>query len=101
MLTAILLSIAALSLIGFITITILTYNFIVSWFRKREKIKNADKDNIAFTIQEKMQNKQYKTVQGIFNKRTNEVVNAQEIRSDKVDKKMEENHRGNKLVVYE
>jgi heme/copper-type cytochrome/quinol oxidase subunit 1 len=101
MLTAILLSIAALSLIGFITITILTYNFIVSWFRKREKIKNADKDNIAFTIQEKMQNKQYKTVQGIFNKRTNEVVDAQEIRSDKLDEKMEENHRGNELVVYE
>lgn len=101
MLTAILLSIAALSLIGFVTITIVTYNFIVNWFRKREKIKNADKDNIAFTIQEKMQNKQYKTVQGIFNKRTNEVVDAQEIRSDKVDEQMEENHRGNELVVYE
>ena len=66
-----------------------------------KKIKNANKDNIAFTIQEKMKNKQYKTVQGIFNKRTNEVVDAQEIRSDKVDAQMENNHRGNELVVYE
>ena len=37
MLTAILLGIAALSLVGFVTITILTYNFIVNWFLKREK----------------------------------------------------------------
>lgn len=101
MLTAILLGIATLSLVGLITITILTYNFIVNWFRKREKIKNVDKDNIAFTIQEKMKNKQYKTVQGIFNKRTNDVVDAQEIRSDKVDEQMKNYHRGNELVVYE
>ena len=101
MLTAILLSIAALSVIGFATVTILTYNFIVNWFRKREKIKNADKDNIAFTIQEKMQNNQYKTVQGIFNKRNHEVVDAQEIRSKKVDEQIKRNHQGNELVVYE
>ena len=48
-----------------------------------------------------MKNKQYKTVQGIFNKRTTEVVDAQEISSDKVDEQIKSNHRNNELVVYE
>ena len=102
MLTAILFAITALSFsITVIRLFRLAFNFIINWFREREKIKNADKNNIAFTIQEKMKNKQYKTVQGVFNKRTNEVVDAREIYSNEVDEQMEKNHRGNELVVYE
>lgn len=94
--------IGALPLIlAIIKLLILTYNSIIDWFRKRENIKNSDKDNIAFTIQEKMKNKQYKTVQGIFNKRTNEVVDAQEIHSNQVDDQINKNHRDNELVIYE
>ena len=101
MLTAILLAIGAFAAIGFITVTRLTWNFIVNWFRNQTQLKNSDKDNIAFTIQEKMRNQQYKTVQGIFNKRTNEVVDAQELSSDKVDEQIKELHRDNELVIYE
>jgi len=101
MLTAILLAIGVFAAIGFITVTRLTWNFIVNWFRNRTQLKKADKDNIAFTIQEKMGNKEYKTVQGIFNKRTNEIVDGQEISSDKVDEKIKEFHKNNELVIYE
>jgi len=101
MLPVILFAIGAFAAIGVITVTRLTWNFIINWFRNRTQLKNADKDNIAFTIQEKMQNKRYKTVQGIFNQRTNEVVDAQEVSSDKVDEQIKELHRDNELVIYE
>ena len=101
MLTAILYGIAALVRIVVEIIIRLSLDFIVNWFQNREKVKNSDKDNIAFTIQEKVKSKDYKTVQGIFNKRTNEVVDAQEIHSNKLDKQIKQLHRDNELVIYE
>ncbi|MEM9925521.1 MAG: hypothetical protein AAF915_17515 [Cyanobacteria bacterium P01_D01_bin.50] len=101
MLTAILHGIVALVSIVVETIIRLSLEFIINWFQDREKLKNSDKDNIAFTIQEKVKNKEYKTVQGIFNKRTNEVVEAQEIHSNQLDRQIQELHRDNELVIYE
>lgn len=101
MLTAILHGIAALFRIVIETIIRLSLDFIINWFQNREKIKNSDKDNIAFTIQNKIKNREYKTVQGIFNKRTNEVVDAQEIRSNQLDREVQRLHRNNELVIYE
>ncbi|MEO0967417.1 MAG: hypothetical protein AAFX80_03520 [Cyanobacteria bacterium J06639_18] len=101
MLTAIILAITAFAVIGLATVAILNWNFIVNWFRERSTIKHSDKDNIAFTIQEKIKNQEFKTVQGIFNTRTNEVVDAQEINSKSVDEKIEKLHRDNELVIYE
>ncbi len=101
MLTAILHGIATLVRIVVETIIRLSLDIIINWFQNREKLKISDNDNIAFTIQEKVKNKEYKTVQGIFNKRTNEVVDAQEIRSNRLDRQIKELHRDNELVIYE
>lgn len=101
MLTVILHGIAALVRIVVETIIRLYLDFIINWFQNREKFKNSDKDNIAFTIQEKVKSKEYKTIQGIFNKRTNEVLDAQEIRSNQLDREVQRLHRNNELVIYE
>jgi hypothetical protein len=39
-------------------------------------IKAADKDNIAFTIKQRLENGDYKVVQGIFNKRTEDLMDG-------------------------
>ena len=101
MLTAILYGIAALFRIVIETIIRLSFHFIVNWFQNRQRLKHSDKDNIAFTIQNKVNNQEYKTVQGIFNRRTNEVLDAQEIRSNQLDREVQQLHRNNELVVYE
>lgn len=101
MLTAILHGIAVLFIIVIETIIRLSFDFIVNWFQDRQRLKNSDKDNIAFTIQEQLKGQDYKTIQGIFNKRTNEVLDAQEIHSNQLDREVQRLHRNNELVIYE
>jgi hypothetical protein len=84
-----------------IVIPILKWDRIVNWFRAREELKNSDKDNIAFTLQEKLKNGKYKTVQGIFNTRTNELLDEEKIISEQIDDRLVEVHRNYDLVIYE
>lgn len=43
------------------------------------KLTDDDKDNIAFTLQEKLHGGEYKVVQGVFNKRADRVLGDREI----------------------
>jgi hypothetical protein len=92
--------VAAAMMAGVVVIAYLTYNFIVNWFRNRSAIQEQDKDNIAFTIKENLQSGNYKVVQGIFNRRTEELVDSQVIETKELDNKMSEIHSENKIVLY-
>jgi hypothetical protein len=92
--------VAAAMMAGVVVIAYLTYNFIVNWFRNRSAIQEQDKDNIAFTIKENLQSGNYTVVQGIFNRRTEELVDSQVIETKELDNKMSEIHSENKMVLY-
>ena len=77
------LAVAAIAVI--VVIVILTYDEIINWFRERSQIKEADQDNIAFTLQSKLANGNYKTVQGVFNTDTSRVLEGRTINSRNVD----------------
>jgi hypothetical protein len=81
-------------------IPILKWDRIVNWFLARKDLKNSNKDNIEFTLQEKLKNGYYKTIQGIFNKNTNELVDGEMIVSEQIDDQLAEAHRNNELVIY-
>lgn len=81
-------------------IAYLTYNLIVNWFRNRFDIKEQDKDNIAFTIKENLESGNYKIVQGVFNTRTEEIVDSQVIETEELDNELDEIHSDLPLVVY-
>jgi hypothetical protein len=74
---------------------------ILGWFRKKEPVKNSDPDNLALTLQEKLNNGKFSTVMGIFNARTGELVDGEVISSEQIDPQLAEVHRNNELVVYE
>ena len=97
----ILAALAGVALGAFIVVVILKWKDIISWFRNRTKLKESDKQNIAFTLQERLKNGKYKTVQGIFNKRTNEILDGQKIKSEQVDAKIAKVHDGEELVIYD
>ncbi|MEM8721850.1 MAG: hypothetical protein AAGE84_21560 [Cyanobacteria bacterium P01_G01_bin.39] len=84
-----------------IFIAYLVISKIVKWFRDRSKLKQQDQDNIAFTLQDKLKNGQYKTVQGVFNTRTNDLEDARIIKSDKIDSDLSRMHKNDQLVVFE
>jgi len=94
-------ALAGFALGAVVVILILKFKDIVNWFRNRRKLKESDKANIAFTLQERLRNGDYKTVKGIFNKRTEEILDAEQVQSKKIDDKLAEVHQDNDLAIYE
>jgi ABC-type branched-subunit amino acid transport system permease subunit len=60
----------AIGTLALVVVFMITYNEIINWMRDREGIKQSDRENIAFSLNQKLQNNQYETVYGIFNRRT-------------------------------
>jgi len=91
---------AAAVALTLIVLVMLNWETIVNWFRAREELKESDKDNIAFTLQEKLTNGNYSTVQGIFNKHTNTVEDGVKYKSEDIDEEVAKAHRKESLVIY-
>ncbi|MGD0240915.1 MAG: hypothetical protein ABSB59_11395 [Streptosporangiaceae bacterium] len=109
--------------ISFLLVTIavvfiarITYNTIVNWFRSRHRIAEEDHEAIGVLIAERLDNQQYKTVEGVFrrdnantrlvqavyNERTGTVYQARALESNnapdaQVRGQLEE---GNGMVIY-
>lgn len=91
-------AVAALAVVMFVAIS---FDEIVQWFRSRNGIKEADKDNIAITIKQRLDNGEFRVVQGIFNKRTDALAEARVMQARQLDPAFENVHRDTELVVYE
>jgi hypothetical protein len=95
---------------------VLTVEALTEWFQARGHIKAADKDVIALTIAERVANKQYAVIPGVFagkpantrivqafyNERTNQVLDARAIASAKnPNQQIIRTHaEGDGMVVY-
>lgn len=87
--------------LGILSLIILTFLEVTSWFFGRNDLYYTDADHIAFTLQQKLGSGQYETVQGIFNKRTNKMADGRKVRSDDYDEQLKEKHRKTELVLWE
>jgi len=93
--------IAAAAALVVVVVAIVYWDDIVDWFQSRNDIKEKDKENIAFTIKERMKSGDYKVVQGIFNKRSEDIVEGRAMQTEKLDDELEKVHEKNELVIYE
>ncbi|EDL59250.1 hypothetical protein [Gimesia maris] len=80
---------------------VLTVNAVINWFKSRASLVNSDADNIAFTIREKLNNGDYSLYQGIFNQRTNTLLDGQKMVGDQMDSELANLHRTQEMVVYQ
>jgi len=78
----------------------LSFKDVVIWFRNRKVLIESDKDNIAFTLINK-EEENIVLVIGIFNKKADEILDAEQIVAKRLDDKLLEAHRNNDLVLYE
>lgn len=90
----------------------LTLEILAQWFRKFAYLVLGG-DLIGFTLQErlatgqyktaKLPTAQYKTVQGIFNTKSNTVIEVRGIKSDRVDPEIENAHEYGRqpLVIWQ
>jgi hypothetical protein len=83
-----------------VTIALLTIGAIVDWFRSRNDILESDKDKVAVTIQEALQSGNYRTVQAIYDRDTDTVVDIRKVDAKSVDEKVRAAHQDSDLVVW-
>jgi hypothetical protein len=75
----------------------------VEWLTESfNSLKTGDVDEIGFTVKNALENGQVEVIQGVFNKRTEEVVNDKvvKIKTDELDPQLEMAHRDNAVVLY-
>ena len=97
----ILAAIAVAQIASAIYIVYLVISEIVDWFQSNRKLTENDRDEIGFTLQNRLKNGQFNTVQGIFNQSTNSVEAARNVKSSMIDDNLANYHRQSELVIYE
>jgi ribosome-associated protein YbcJ (S4-like RNA binding protein) len=82
-----------------VELVILTVEWLTESFNS---LKTGDVDEIGFTVKNALENGQVEVIQGVFNKRTEEVVNDKvvKINTDQLDPQLEMAHRDNAVVLY-
>jgi len=82
-----------------IVLILLNWERIVSWFQNREELLESDKDNIAVGIKQALAEGRVTYVQGIFNKRTEKLVDVEKYNAEKLDKKTAEYHKKEDMII--
>lgn len=96
----ILAAIAVSQIAAAIYIAYLVFSEIVDWFRSNRKLAANDRREIGFTLQKRLADGKYNTVQGVFNQETNSLGKVRQIKSAKVDNELAGYHKKDELVVY-
>jgi hypothetical protein len=74
---------------------------LLNWFRDTSKVRVSWKDDLWFDTIDKLENGNYRVIQGIIDPRTEELVKGRVIQSKKIDKRLEDAHRGKEIVIWD
>ena len=95
------LTIIALAISTVVVIALLNWSKIVDWFRNRQgQITAKEKENIAFTIKEELENGNVEVIQGIFDKGSETVVDGVKYKAEKLDSETKQKLNGSPVKIY-
>lgn len=83
------------------TVFILYREQLIQWFQQRFLNRHKTPDDVTFSIKEKLQNGNYKVVQGVFNQNTEQVQDAQVWNAESLDTELQHIHAQDELVVWQ
>jgi hypothetical protein len=92
---------AAAAAVTAVIVAIIYYEEVIDWFRGRSALKESDRDAVAITVKQRLEDGNYNLVQGIFNKREDRLMDARVVKTRALDEKLENLHRYDDLVMYE
>ena len=81
-----------------IYVALLLLGMIIDWFRERMA---SSRNKVAFTVQEKMRNGQFKTIAGVLNPYTDKVEATKGYKSDDIDSDLYDAHYDSEVVIWE
>ena len=79
---------------------IITFDEILSWFKERVSLKESDAEIVAFSLFSRKE-EHYEIGICLFNKKTNEIIDAEKLISKQIDEKLTEIHLNDEFVIYE
>jgi hypothetical protein len=83
------------------TVDCLYFADIVEWLKARQKLKAQNPDNIAFSLLKRHGDGKIEVVAGIFNTKTDDLLDGIKYTADRVDPELENAHKDKELVLYE
>jgi hypothetical protein len=88
-----------------VLVVVLNWDKISELFQKlkgknKEALSKADKDAIGFTLTTAAADPNTPVVQGVFNKKTNEVIDGVKIQAESIAPEVLQKHRRDKVVLY-
>lgn len=90
---------ASLVIGALIVVALLKWQEIVNWFRNKSSLKQSDKDNIAVMIKTQLASGHVREIHGIFNTRTEEVLDGQQYEAKELDQDLQEVFGSEDVVV--
>jgi hypothetical protein len=95
-------ALAAVPIVTAVTVLVLNFTQIIDWFKElRPKNPQVDKSKLYFTLKDLWASGNYRTIQGVFDTRTQQLGKVRSIRSANVDARLADYHRNHRLVTYE
>jgi hypothetical protein len=88
-------------LVSITSLDIFSFNEVIAWFKERESLIKSNEDNIAFTLLSERKDKNIEIVIGIFNKKSDQIIEAEKVIARQLDERLSEAHQNHELVVYE
>jgi hypothetical protein len=93
---------AAIGTAAALAVTVLNITQIIDWFQaRRTNIPAVDKAKIYFTLMDRLAAHDYKVVQGVFDRRTQQLGDARAINAKGIDAQLRGYHRHDELVTYQ
>ncbi|ABK97806.1 hypothetical protein [Pelobacter propionicus] len=88
---------AALALV---TIAYLNWDRIVGWLQSRAQVITQGKDRVGFSLVDRLQNGNYRTVYGIINRRSGLLLDGEAVTSRTIDAQTAAEHRNGEILIY-
>jgi hypothetical protein len=79
-------------------IGVLTFERVKAWFREKQALRVSPHVE-RFTLQQPMENGDFATVMGLFDRRTNHVIDVDAVRSHTVDPALQAIHRNHQIAL--
>jgi hypothetical protein len=104
-LAAVLALLAGVGAVTIVYLALLAFKEVIAWFQSPEvkQIAEADAENIGFTLKKELDSGNYEVVQGVFNRRTNQLhrETVKQYQAENLDAELQSVHRGKALAVYQ
>jgi hypothetical protein len=93
-------AIAAIPVAAAVTVVVLNFTQIIDWFKKLRPNPKVDKSKLYFTLKDLWASGNYRTIQGVFDTRTQQLGKVRSITSKNIDARLADYHRNHELAIY-